>query len=112
MIIEQQAQESLLKELEIDLNFLGIINVQDELKVGAAKFIKNSKYAGLKVNMLSGDTRDKCVSVGWESGIIDPSSGFLEWNFTNENDGIAQMKMVFKEIEDYDNNPVRDSRDY
>jgi magnesium-transporting ATPase (P-type) len=90
--------------------FIGIVNVRDVLNSGVDKFISNCKLANLRVNMLSGDERNECLSVGWQSGIIKDSYGYAEWNFETEANGIAQLKKVLQEIDTFDKENSGDNK--
>lgn len=90
-----------IENIEKDLTFVGVVNTNDILREGSNEFVKNCQMAGIKVDMLSGDTKKKCLTVGWQTGIIEKNTGFYDLIFKDEADGVSQIKAILKEMEKF-----------
>lgn len=51
--------------------------------------------------MLSGDDKNKCLTVAKQVEMIEPKTGYTEFHFKDEDDGVAQFRRVFKEIDKF-----------
>ena len=91
-------------ELETDLTFIGVLKLEEGIKRGAQKFIKNCKLASIKTHILSGDQKLKCLSAGYQTELVDRNFGHCDLTFTEEKEGVAQIKGLLEEIRDAEAN--------
>jgi hypothetical protein len=87
--------------LETELDFIGVVEFDQQIKNGASTFIRNCKFASIKTHILSGDQKSKCIDVGFSTGLIDKDQGFWDLDFMEEKDGVAQIKGLFEEIKEW-----------
>lgn len=73
----------------------------DILREGAREFVGNCKGAGVRVGVVSGDDKGKCLSVGWQTGVI--GVGYSELLFFNEEDGVVQIRNCLKGFVKWEN---------
>ena len=88
-------------DLEKNQSFVGIIDFEETIRRGANEFINNCKLASIKTNIQSGDEKKKCISVGYQTNIIDKDFGIYDLTFDEETEGIAQIKGLLKEVKLY-----------
>ena len=91
--------ETMFKELEKNLKYLGIAGLNEEIVPGSAKTISHLKEAGIKIWMTSSDSLNGSVIFAKNVGIIEPNSKTLELkNLKNE---IICSKELIKGIKKY-----------
>jgi magnesium-transporting ATPase (P-type) len=101
LVLDEKVYIETLGKLEEGLTFVGILNMKDILREGAKEFISNCKLGNIKVNMLSGDDKNKCLTVAKQVEMIEPKTGYTEFHFKDQDDRVAQFRRVFKEIEKF-----------
>jgi magnesium-transporting ATPase (P-type) len=111
LVLDEKVYIETLGKLEEGLTFVGILNMKDILREGAKEFISNCKlgnikvcsffFFNVKVNMLSGDDKNKCLTVAKQVEMIEQGTGYTELHFKDEDDGVAQFRRVFKDIEKF-----------
>ena len=69
--------ESMFKEIEKKINYLGITCIEEEISLRTMNTISLLKKAKIKFWMLSGDSNSNTDLVGKSSGIIDPESRII-----------------------------------
>lgn len=99
-----------LEDMENDLEFLGLIVLQNKLKPETTAALKVLHDAGLKTIMATGDAALTGISVARECGIINPDSDVylgemveneIVWSaFTYNKEGGSQIVMTDPEISD------------
>lgn len=66
----QQLQKSTREDLEVDLEFLGLVIMENRLKPATTAIIRELKEANIHVVMITGDNIHTAVSVAKECGIL------------------------------------------
>jgi hypothetical protein len=110
LVLDEKVYIETLGKLEQGLTFVGILNMKDILREGAKEFISNCKLGNIKVNMLSGDDKNKCLTVAKQVEMIEPKTGYTEFHFKDEDDGVVQFRRVFKEIEKFNKSEASEKK--
>ncbi|KAK9876239.1 hypothetical protein WA026_012539 [Henosepilachna vigintioctopunctata] len=75
---EKQIAKLTRDQIESDLIFLGLIILENRLKIETSGVIKTLNNAGLKIIMITGDNIQTAVSVGKECGIVRSDSLIID----------------------------------
>ena len=67
---------------ETDGTFLGIICIKDPVREEVKGAIEDCKTAGIRVIMITGDSKETAVAIAKELDIIDPKSDIRLNSFT------------------------------
>lgn len=71
-----EVKESLTKELESDLIFLGFVGIQDEIQEEVPDTITKLKAANIKFAMLTGDRTMTAVNVAKKSMMLEEDANY------------------------------------
>ena len=75
--------------------FLGVLCIKDPVRPEVPQAIKDCKTAGIRVIMITGDSKDTAVSIAKEVGILEPGVDANEHSFTGtEFEALSQEKKV------------------
>jgi hypothetical protein len=101
LVKDEDSFNRFFEGLETDLDFIGVVEFDQEIKNGAKNFVKNCKFSSIKTHILSGDQKSKCIDVGFSTGVIDVGQGFCDLDFEEEKVGVSQIKGLFEEIKEW-----------
>jgi magnesium-transporting ATPase (P-type) len=79
----ESSNSELIKQLENNLDFLGIVGIKDNLQDGVPKTINHLKNIGLYTSLLTGDRKITAMTIGIEAGIIDNQEWVFDYNLEN-----------------------------
>jgi len=67
--LSHDATQSLLDTIEVDLNFLGVVGIEEKLQDEAYETVQALRIAGIKIWMFTGDRVENSVNVALSTGI-------------------------------------------
>ena len=87
----------IIKNLETNLQFLGIIGIRDNLQIGVKNTIDNYKQCGITCSMCTGDRKITALAIAKEIGIIDINNihDFSEDNVNEYIPNISNKTLIF-----------------
>ena len=71
---DKLADTSKYAELEVGGTFLGVVGIKDPVRPEVKGAIEDCKTAGIRVIMITGDSKETAVAIAKELDIIDPKS--------------------------------------
>ncbi|CAH1118488.1 unnamed protein product [Phaedon cochleariae] len=74
----EEAKNLHREEVECDLDFVGLIILENKLKPESTEIIRTLKSANLKVVMITGDNIQTGVHIAKECGIVEPNEEIIE----------------------------------
>ena len=86
---QMESYENLAIEIEKDLSFVGCFGIRDNIVPDAYSLIKLLKDIGMKISILSGDSKENCINV---ANTLQITSGGI-------NDGNQIFKVISKSTE-------------
>ena len=78
--------EILLKDLEKELTYIGIIGIQDMVKTETLKCLDSIKSMGIQTWMMSGDSESNTLATAYSVGLIDPDVKLVSLRGLNSTD--------------------------
>ena len=93
------------KEIECELNMIGVTGVEDKLQKDVPDTIKWIRGAGLKLWVLTGDKLETAVAIGRTTGVILPDSDVIIIGTENEEEVGHLIESALREIDEM-TNPV------
>lgn len=90
---------SCAKELETDLNLLGITAIEDKLQDGVPETIELLANAGIKVFMITGDKQETAISIAISCNLIQSSSTAMVCNENSPKDAKRKLKEFLKDCD-------------
>ena len=78
-------------EIESDLIIIGLVGIEDPLKEGINEAVYDCNMAGVKVRMVTGESKDAAVAIAKEIGILP-----ISWN-SEDNDYRVMEGKQFRE---------------
>ena len=69
-------------ELEQGGTFLGFVGIKDPVRAEVKGAIEDCKTAGIRVIMITGDSKDTAVSIAKELEILDPTQDSDQFSWT------------------------------
>ena len=85
------------KELEEDLDMVGVTGVEDKLQVGVFECVEKMREAGIKVWMLTGDKVETATCIAISAGLKGVNHGMYEMRETRDSE-IERSLQSFKLI--------------
>jgi magnesium-transporting ATPase (P-type) len=80
-------------EYEQGGTFLGLVCIKDPVRPEVKSAIEDCKTAGIRVIMITGDSKETAVAIAKEINIIDPNSDITTNSFTGtEFDGLSEER--------------------
>ena len=76
--LDEDGKVALFEDIFCDMTFLAVIGIQDPLRDGVAKAVKQCQDAGVKVRMVTGDNIMTANAIATECGIKSPDGLVLE----------------------------------
>ena len=76
--LDEDTKVPLFEDIFCDMTFLAVIGIQDALRDGVAKAVKQCQDAGVKVRMVTGDNVMTASAIAIECGIKSPDGLVLE----------------------------------
>ncbi|RDL35880.1 uncharacterized protein BP5553_06492 [Venustampulla echinocandica] len=76
-ILEDDPTRTAFDDVLKDMVFLGIIGIQDPIRLGVQEAVAKCQHAGVVVRMVTGDNVNTASAIAQECGIYDPRDGIL-----------------------------------
>lgn len=84
-------RSAMVKALEDNLEFLGIIGIKDNLQQDVQFTVNRLKQCSLYCCLLTGDRKITAIAIGKESGILDNENDIFDFNFENKEQDITDI---------------------
>lgn len=76
--LDEDRKVALFEDIFRDMTLLAVVGIQDPLRDGVAKAVKQCQDAGVKVRMVTGDNVMTAIAIAMECGIKSPDGRVLE----------------------------------
>lgn len=76
--LDEDGKVALFEDMFCDMTLLAVVGIQDPLRDGVAKAVKQCQDAGVKVRMVTGDNATTASAIAMECGIKTPDGLILE----------------------------------
>ncbi|QKF94201.1 P-type ATPase subfamily IV [Fadolivirus algeromassiliense] len=90
-MMDSMNRSAMVKALEENLDFLGIIGIRDNLQPDVQSTINRLKQSNLHCCLLTGDRKITAIAIGKESGILDNEHDIFDFNFDNREEDISDI---------------------
>ena len=77
-ILDEDRKSALFEDVFCDMTLLAVVGIQDPLRDGVAKAVKQCQDAGVKVRMVTGDNVMTATAIATECGVKTPDGLVLE----------------------------------
>lgn len=88
-VYSEHTERELRLEQERDFEFLGVISFVDNIKESAFKVVKRANQLGVKIKIITGDSREVAGAVAYQIGIIQKPEDVItadQWEELNDED--------------------------
>jgi Ca2+-transporting ATPase len=82
VLLKMKKDQDSYVQLESNLTLVGFVGIKDPPRLEIASSIQRCKQAGIRIIMITGDSKETAVAIAKDVGILSSSDNLLECSFT------------------------------